>query len=184
MDTNSICESLRQCTSNVTIQWVPGHAGVPGNEAADAAAKQATSISGPNRNISFKSACASIRRHFNDIRTHERTIEVYASYSKEKEKQVKTRADQVTLAQLRSGQHKAFNEYKHKKLDDTIDPLCPLCKAENHNLEHWMKCEGTAAMRQKLFGTIDSGLGVLCQEPTKSLALARSTLLGARDPQG
>ena len=38
---------LRNTNCPLTIQWCPGHAGVAGNELADAAAKQATELQAP-----------------------------------------------------------------------------------------------------------------------------------------
>ena len=176
--------ALRSCDATITIQWVPGHAGIPGNEEADRAAKEAAQMQGPHKPTTYKCACSLINRHINDINTHARTSAVYEGYSSKKELEVKTRADQAFLAQLRSGHQKSFREYVHEKLDPSVDPYCPDCLSERHNLEHWLQCEGTLAARQKLFGNIECGLDTLCREPAKTLALSRSTLRGAREPQG
>ena len=182
-EVNPLRALLSSCDATITIQWVPGHAGIPGNEEADQAAKEAAQMQGPHQPTTYKCACSLIDRHIKDTNTHARTSAVYKGYSKLKELEVKTRSDQVFLAQLRSGHQKSFREYVHEKLDPSVDPNCPLCEKERHNLEHWLKCEGTLAARQKLFGNTECGLETLCREPAKTLALSRSTLRGARVPQ-
>ena len=141
-------------------------------------------MQGPHKPTTYKCACSLINCHINDINTHARTTAVYEGYSSKKELEVKTRADQAFLAQLRSGHQKSFREYVHEKLDPSVDPHCPKCMTEWHNLGHWLKCEGTLAARQKLFGNAECGLDTLCREPAKTLALSRSMLRGAREPQG
>ena len=178
---------LRCLNRPLVIQWVPGHAGVPGNELADEAAKKAAELlsEGP-ATISWKAIAASIKLAARDNPTHERTMKVYAAYSREKEKKIKSREDQSLLAKLRSGHTILFAGYRKRiGLDD--DGQCPLCPEEldprpEQDLEHWMTCAGTAAKRQALFGNKEmEDLGVLTRYPTEALALARGTLLGA-DP--
>ena len=70
---------IAQCKAEITIQWVPAHCGVPGNEVADQAAKYATKLNEECRAISFASECARIRQAIQDapptdpgdIRIHE-----------------------------------------------------------------------------------------------------------------
>ena len=183
-EVNPLRALLSSCSATITIQWVPGHAGIPGNEEADRAAKEAAQMQGPHKPTTYKCACSLIDRHITDTNTHARTTAVYSGFSKTKELEIKTRSDQVFLAQLRSGHQKSFREYVHDKLDPSVDPVCPLCEKERHNLEHWLQCEGTLAARQRLFGNTECGLETLCREPAKTLALSRSTLRGARVPQG
>ena len=90
---------------------------------------------------------------------------MYAVYSREKEKRIKSREDQNLLAKLRSGHTILFVGYR-KRIDINDDGQCRLCPEELHprpeqDLEHWMTCAGTASKRQALFGNEEmENLGV------------------------
>ena len=179
--THTIQKTLGQSEASVVIQWIPGHSNIPGNEHADEAAKDATTLQAAYRPTTFSSACAAIRQEIREryLSHHVRTAEVYSHISKTKEQLVKKRSDQVTLARLRSGHHKAFKEFHHR-LDQTVDPICPKCGEDQHTLEHWfLQCESTWAAKREIFGDdSDMGLGLMTKSPIGTLTLARRTLLG------
>ena len=52
---------LNKLPCKLTIQWIPGHSNIPGNELADAAAKSATSLKGSSPGVSYSSICTQIR---------------------------------------------------------------------------------------------------------------------------
>ena len=70
-ETDGIREALCGHTGSVTIQWIPGHSNIPGNDLADAAAKEATDLMEPSRPVTFRSACMQIRKTFEDDLTHQ-----------------------------------------------------------------------------------------------------------------
>ena len=172
--------ALNRAKSRITIQWIPGHCNIPGNELADTAAKSATSLEGTGRGVSFSSACATIRHALRDPPiAHQRSAEVYSALSSVKEKEIQSRADQTLLAKIRSGKFTGLRAYKHL-LDPGIDPTCNLCGEEPQDLEHWLqRCPATEAKRLELFGPDSGGLDCLTKHPRGAVALARSSLLGA-----
>ena len=147
---------------------------------ADAAAKNAAGLMTPSRPITMRSARMQIKRTFKDDTQHPRIKQVYSASREEREEEIKNRSDQVALAQIRSGKHRAFRSYS-SKLDKESSDVCPRCEEEEHTLEHWMlKCPGTLEAKNDIFGgEEDFGLHQLTKNPTLSLALARRTLLGA-----
>ncbi len=177
----NILESLRALPSGVTIQWVPGHSNIPGNELADCAAKKAASTSGSPAPVSYGSVCSHIGRVIRDPPiSHERTRAVYGGLTASAEATISSRADQSLLARLRSGHFVGLRAYRHR-LDPSVDPTCDLCGEGEQDLIHWLvQCPATEAERRHLFGPDSGRLDCLTRHPRGSVALARSTLLGAR----
>ena len=172
--------SLRRAQVKITIQWIPGHCNIPGNEMADSAAKSATQLMGQGRGVSFSSACATIKHALRDPPiSHQRSAEVYSALNPVRERMLTSRADQTLLAKIRSGKFTGLRAYKHL-LDPDCDPTCNLCGEEPQDLEHWLqRCPATEAQRLVLFGPDSGGLDCLTRHPVEAVALARSTLLEA-----
>ena len=141
----------------MVLQWIPGHVDVPGNEAADAAAKEAAAITdAPSQPVSLSSALSFINRNIQDPPIkHARTAAVYEKVSILRDHmEVESRKDAVLLAQIRSGHCILFKSYQHL-MDPTVDPTCPRCGEEPHTVEHWLtECSGTAAARLNIFGSV------------------------------
>ncbi|XP_066919051.1 uncharacterized protein [Clytia hemisphaerica] len=181
-EVDAIIQRLSQTKAKITIQWLPGHSNIPGNEAADKAAKEATKLEGVHQTTSMKCARTIIKSNIKDGDPERPWLkEVYSKYSMSKEKAVKTRHDQVDLARIRCGKHLAFAAYDHQ-LHEEVDPKYPHCDHQQHDLQHWfLDCPGTCEARFEIFGEeVDDGLSLLTKRPEQSTALARRTLLGAR----
>ena len=173
-------QQLASCITSVGIQWVPGHCGIPGNEEADQAANTARTIDGPQRPTTLRGIIPVINRNIIDppCRPEVKHVEdAYKNISRSKEKEIKTKWDQVYLARLRAGHHWDLRSYMHK-IDNDVSPLCPRCKVDVDTTSHIFECPGTMAARQRIFGTVEVPVCALSTHPAESLALARSSLRG------
>ena len=181
-DTDELKLLLSDCVPEVAIQWIPGHSDIPGNDLADACAKEAAKLEGEGRGVSYRGIVLAVDAAICDPAIqHDRTRKVYSNYSKEREKTITCRHEKVTLARIRSGHHKGFRLYQHR-LNPEIDPKCTRCDSgADDSMEHWLLCEALTNIRQKTFGNCEIKEDILTTEPRLSVVYWRRS---SRDTVG
>jgi ribonuclease HI len=180
-DLEPLQKKMRSLPNKITLQWVPGHFGIAGNELADRAAKEATRLNGPDKPLTFRAVRARVREATRDPPCkHDRVNLTYKHINPEREREIKQKSDQVLLAKVRTGHSTLYRKYiaDHIEPSSGIDTTCPRCKTGQDDLEHWMtKCDHNLDLRREFFGPEQmDDLGVLTEFPAKALRLIKKTL--------
>ena len=120
--------------NRITLQWIPSHCGVPGNETADRLAKQGSSMQQPDVPMTYS-------RKKNLIKTIRRP-----STTSRDDYHLLNRQEQVTIFRLRTGHNRLRNHMFSKfKIGETA--LCT-CGQEPQTTEHVLQtCPGLDTLR-------------------------------------
>ena len=161
---------------NITMQWIPGHRNIDGNEAADKAAKDAASLDQKCVPLDFMTVKSAVKSHLRK-KWREAVFAEKGIYSKANvlkppaiPKWV-SRKQEVTIHQLRTGKSPLArsNWARYAKRPDE-ERLCPNGCNEKESVEHiiW-KCPLYSAQRMKHFGHTNPPTNILFTDPKRIL---------------
>ena len=163
----------------VDLQWVPGHAGIPGNEAADEVAGQAADLPQDQVPVTYGAARARLKHHLGRewiaSNRHTRHFEVVGQARiKMGDRIGLSRKESVELARLRTGHSTLLRAYRHRiGLDD--DPNCTDCdNGEPEDASHLLtSCPAGALARHQTFGRSDPTLKEVLADVDRALSFLR-----------
>ena len=124
---------LSLCKSHaVTLQWIPSHCNVPGNETADSLAKESTT----KEKVDWSTSYPEVKTIFNS-KQHSKWRHKHPWYNKADPYYLLTRREQVTVFRLRTG-HNHLNYHLYSKLRIGHTEQCP-CGTGSQTTEHLLQ---------------------------------------------
>ena len=160
-ETTLLQQNLHHLMSNhpaeVVLQWIPGHSGIRGNEAADALAKRGAALPQPDVPVTYETAVQIIKTNIQEDwlndwanNTTGRVVHSYMSKPNPKDAINKLqREDQSIIFRLRTG-HVQLNKHLSRIKKDH-PASCPLCSHPSETVEHHLlECTQLKDLRDSL----------------------------------
>lgn len=134
----------------VTLLWIPSHCDIPGNERADALAKEGSELNQENTLVTHKIVKSKIKARKWKV-SHKRAMDTYGSRHKPdfKTERQWPKAVRTLFSRLRTGHALELNSYQHR-LDPTKNAKCVECQQEDETIEHVLCNCPAEARRQQL----------------------------------
>ena len=165
----------------ITLQWIPGHCGVDGNERADQLAKEACLLDQSETEVDYASAKSVIHLHCQQ----EWLQRAKPKFPQAKQRKIGdegglTTRERTILSRMRTGGHTPeLGAYKKmitssKEPDQQKSDECPRCK-KPETLQHYLvECPLLDEHRHRIFQTQDP-FNLLWDNPQKIALFLRST---------
>ena len=127
---------------NVTLQWIPGHSDIPGNETADLLAKAGTQKEHPEKSCSISTTTQILKNNFREEWLNRWTTgttgrAMYAEMSKPNQSDPinnLNRQDQCIIFQFRTG-HCKLNQHLNR-INPQHPPMCRNCGSHMESVHH------------------------------------------------